>query len=62
MVVCMACGAEHGVDFAHCLSHGWPVHCRRTMTLVRTDADIAAAVGETLAPMYRAHPRLAERP
>jgi hypothetical protein len=33
LVSCVACGREERVDSAHCLEHGWPICCGRTMSL-----------------------------
>lgn len=33
LVRCDECGKEQTVDPAHCLRHGWPKCCGRTMSL-----------------------------
>ena len=32
-VWCLECGATREVDPAHCLGHGWPRCCNRTMSI-----------------------------
>ena len=32
-VWCLECGATREVDPAHCLAHGWPRCCNRTMSI-----------------------------
>ncbi|HMS60652.1 MAG TPA: hypothetical protein PKD63_00110 [Solirubrobacteraceae bacterium] len=49
-LVCTACGRESTTAFASSLRTGWEKCCGYTMRLVRTDADIAAAVGAAVRP------------
>lgn len=52
---CERCGFEQRASFAHHLSHGWPSHCGRTMSLVEVDEGaIETAVDEKLAPVTAA--------
>ena len=44
-VRCDKCGREERANFAGSLRSGWPKCCGYTMRLLRTEADIAAAVG-----------------
>lgn len=47
-VKCDECSETKTVNFAHCLRDGWPVCCGHTMRLLRTEADIDAAVGKAV--------------
>lgn len=51
---CSVCGRESTTNFSSSLRHGWEKCCGYTMTLVRTDADIDAAVGDAFAPVRKA--------
>jgi hypothetical protein len=51
-VRCEGCGAERRVSFAEHLTHGWPEHCGRTVTLLDVDdGAIDAAVDAIFAPV-----------
>lgn len=50
-VKCDKCGATKEVDFAACVRKGWPTCCGYTMRLLRTQADIDAAVGKAVSPV-----------
>jgi len=50
LVKCDTCGREQKVKFGDCLKSGWPECCGFTMALIRTRADIDAAVGKIVAP------------
>lgn len=45
---CSRCGRESITSFASSLRDGWERCCGLTMTLVRTDADIDAAVHQVV--------------
>lgn len=47
---CTVCGRESTTSFASSLRTGWEKCCGYTMRLIRTDADIAACVGQAVAP------------
>lgn len=33
IVWCHKCGHSEKADSAHCLAHGWPLHCGQTMSI-----------------------------
>jgi hypothetical protein len=47
-VQCKTCGKSESVDFAHCLQHGWPECCGKTMTLLDTTADVTGIMEEVM--------------
>lgn len=51
-VKCDICGKTKEVAFSVCLRKGWPTCCEgKTMRLLRTEADIDAAVGKAVSPV-----------
>ena len=57
---CSVCGRESTTNFSSSLRHGWERCCGYTMTLVRTDADIGAAVGDAFSPLTEARKQAAK--
>jgi hypothetical protein len=54
-IKCSVCGRESKTNFAGSMATGWPTCCGYTMTLVRTDADIDAAMAKVVSDQTGRH-------